>query len=208
MSDTINILVLTKSRKNGGFCVAGIDMNTMKWVRLIVSIPPVKLHDLKYEDGQYCEPLDVIECSVSDPTTPIELQPENIMFSPPIKLVKKITLDCLKKTIDKIPFYDEDFIFSNQSCALFLDDVRKLGRSLQIAEVTNLTFHNETNLNGLSKTKLDFEYKGKKYSNFSITDPNFYNRKNSLARAIIVFSLPGKADICYCKFVAKIFPLE
>ena len=31
------ICILTKSYKNGGYCVAGIDLNTKKWVRLVSS---------------------------------------------------------------------------------------------------------------------------------------------------------------------------
>ena len=35
MANSVEMVVLTKSAKNGGHCVAGIDVDTGNWVRLV-----------------------------------------------------------------------------------------------------------------------------------------------------------------------------
>ncbi len=34
MSQNIDVVILTKSIKNGSYCVAGINVNTSEWVRV------------------------------------------------------------------------------------------------------------------------------------------------------------------------------
>ena len=58
-------LVLTKSSKYSGYCVAGIDCKSGNWIRLITedlqSHGAVWAEDLIYKNGRECQILDIIE---------------------------------------------------------------------------------------------------------------------------------------------------
>ena len=83
MSKEIDVVILTKSSKNGGYCVAGIDVNNSKWVRLVSS--DIESHgalfnqDMQYRNNTFCNLLDVVRVPVlrKDPS---EHQPENILI--------------------------------------------------------------------------------------------------------------------------------
>lgn len=52
MSSTIRMICLANSRKIGGRCVAGIDVNTGEWVRPVRDNGgALTLDDISYEDG-------------------------------------------------------------------------------------------------------------------------------------------------------------
>jgi len=79
---TKDIILLTKSWKGGGYCVAGIDTATGKWVRILSNnSSTTKQHavseeDMKYQNGTSAQVWDRvnIECIGS---TPNYYQPEN-----------------------------------------------------------------------------------------------------------------------------------
>ena len=60
---TKEVAILTKSSKHGGFCVAGVDLDTGEWVRLVSddvqSHGALSRRDITYEDRSICTPLDV-----------------------------------------------------------------------------------------------------------------------------------------------------
>lgn len=63
-----NIIILTKSIKHGGFCVAGIDTDNGEWIRLISSDAnsehAVPYQDMVCEDGNEVEVLDLVEVDI------------------------------------------------------------------------------------------------------------------------------------------------
>ena len=65
------------------------------------------------------------------------------------------------------------------------------------------------------KIKAFFYYKGQKYDEISVTDPDYSNKlpENKIKKAILVVSLPSNPISTdtgnrYYKFVAKVFELE
>lgn len=59
------VIILTKSDKNGGYCVAGIDVNTGNFIRLVSedenSNYALSDNDLIYDDERtYVEPMDIV----------------------------------------------------------------------------------------------------------------------------------------------------
>ena len=59
------VIILTKSNKNGGYCVAGIDVNTGEFIRLVSedndSHYALSNSDLIYDDEKtYVEPMDIV----------------------------------------------------------------------------------------------------------------------------------------------------
>ena len=65
------VAILTKSSKFGGFCVAGVDINTGEWVRFVSN--DVRTHgalsafDITYENRKICKPLDIVSVDVVAP---------------------------------------------------------------------------------------------------------------------------------------------
>ena len=98
----VTVVVLTKSSKFSGYCVAGINYYSGEWVRLVtedlVSHGAVRAEDLIYKDGKECEILDVIKVPIIGSVNDV-LQPENIKMdtSKYIQLIGKATMgDVLK----------------------------------------------------------------------------------------------------------------
>jgi hypothetical protein len=83
-----NILILANSRKNRGFCVAGKDIETNRWVRLVgdPNGAELNLNQIIYQDlanrrqmVQY-EPLNKIIQLDFGNAVPLRYQPENILI--------------------------------------------------------------------------------------------------------------------------------
>ena len=59
------IIIMTESSKFSGKCVAGIDVDSGEWVRLVSDDPEthgaIANEDLFYENGRRCELLDVVD---------------------------------------------------------------------------------------------------------------------------------------------------
>ena len=75
------LIILATSAKYNNFCVAGVDIDTGKWIRPISEREDleeaVPLEDLKYPDGSKVELLDVVEIKFSDRSANNPIQPEN-----------------------------------------------------------------------------------------------------------------------------------
>ena len=58
------IIILTKSKKHSGYCVAGIDYKTGEWIRLVSSDieteGAVPMKDLLFSNGEILEIYDII----------------------------------------------------------------------------------------------------------------------------------------------------
>ena len=65
------IIILTKSKKHSGYCVAGIDYETGEWIRLLSSDNEtegaVPRDDLVFSNGQILEVYDIISCELLIP---------------------------------------------------------------------------------------------------------------------------------------------
>ncbi|MEG0368931.1 MAG: hypothetical protein RR593_02900 [Hungatella sp.] len=85
------IIILTMSDKHTGYCVAGIDCETGKWIRLLSddrqtegAVPNKWLY---YQDGSRIQIYDVIECELLCPV-PTNVQPENWLYDARVKWEK------------------------------------------------------------------------------------------------------------------------
>lgn len=211
------ICILTKSYKHGGFCVAGIDVATKEWVRIVNSTDP-NTDELRKEqllvDGKVIECLDVIEYDFIQ-NVPNACQVENWLLNARItpRYIKTLTLEDLVKIIklDR----DNDFILNNANL-LNADEIKSISRSLYIYHVKSLkidatTYESYGEIK--FKYKCSFVYNDKLYSNISLTDPIYRDISNdgvNLDNALIITSLPcvPYGDGLYYKFVAKIIPIN
>lgn len=200
-------------RSTQGFCVAGIDVETGKWVRLVSDASRESLanSDMLINDYLATEPLDIVEVPVLG-ACPVSLQPENVLIDTGL-WDKRITI---KPSM--IHLYHEteeqNYLFQNTQYALEKDEMNNLNHSLLMVKVNSLVLH----FSDYNKPKVSFRHKGRWYNGISMTDPKWYFyyindeyfKKNGyrIGDALIVMSVPKENyNNRYYKFVAKILPL-
>lgn len=86
------IIILTKSDKRAGYCVAGIDKKTGEWIRVISSnnatehaVPGA---DLICDDGKEVDIYDIVEIEFIR-VAPTNVQPENYLYNEKVQWKKK-----------------------------------------------------------------------------------------------------------------------
>ena len=203
----IRFLVMTKSSKNRGFCVAGFDIDTGEWIRLVSN--DIEKHGaLSYKHmaisgTRQCSVGEVIDVCVIAPI-PSLCQTENMLISDmeQIKLLGR----CTNNQICAIhPLEKPTHIFLNEKSYLTEEEISKLKRSLHFVEVLNLQLSLKPSTSGKMKSKASFTYNNVRYNDISMTDPEFNSFDLTAEKAWIVVSLPNEAfgeDRLYFKFVA------
>ena len=203
------VAILTMSSKNHGFCVAGIDIGNGEWIRLVSddvdTHGALRKEDVRYSDGGYCKPLDVVRVAI-DQYTPIEHQRENALIDSTKYWEKVGTID-IESVLKIHPAEYHDVLLGNQYAYITEAGIYKVSESLILVKVSDLTINHPTEWS----TKATFTYRGTQYCNMAVTDPEYYAAPNNyhVNSAILVMSLPDSPqnEKYYYKFVAKIFPL-
>ena len=155
MSYTRDVVILTKSAKHGGNCVAGIDIKTGEWVRPIKKSGPISNEDMRCDNGMYCTPLDVVRITfVSKSPNGCQTENEEIDISH-----KWVYLDIMSiYDVLKIhPAENYQNIFGNYSYIVSDNEINKIKHSLILIHVTNLNFYKTENSEGKPKTKANFK---------------------------------------------------
>ena len=208
-----DIVILTKSSKFKEYCVAGVDIETGKWIRLVSDNEETHgalcYNDIKYQNGQVCRPLDVVSVDVKN-AVPSPHQPENVLINSEawwVKLKEYNIYDILRIH----PSEKHKYLFGNLNYYVSEDEIDNVGYSLTLIEVSQLVINQVNNSYGKPKTKASFQYCQNCYSYMAVTDPDYYSVKDNtmIGNAILVVSLPEIPfpPNEYFKFVARIFPL-
>lgn len=213
------LIILAESAKFNNYCVAGVDVETGKWIRPISEKPEledaVPLDDLKYPDGSRVELLDVVEIKFSDQSANNPIQPENFFYNAKYYW-QKVGRVTLQELIDGRGYDSRDKIFYNSYRSILGAKVVKFEarESLLLLPVSNL-FISVEEAEDHKKFFADFEYSGKKFYRFSVGDIEIRNKfaDNGAGKyflkdsATVVFSLTNpyyKNAECY-KMLAQIF---
>lgn len=201
----MRLLVLTRSDKHrgpdGGYCVAGIDMETSRWIRLIGPHFKFKIADVEaiYDNGNMCEPFDVIDvdaekvdddmirrcnvegwgenCNEQYSDNMLLIQPENYMVHGKFRFVEKKTIDDLLRmnVVD-----NSEFIFSNGNRRLSIHEAEQNNRSLVLVKADDLELYpmprtrEDGSVDGYqAHYRARFTYNGTVYEDISVTDPDY-----------------------------------
>lgn len=205
------IIVLTKSSKYGGLCVAGVDYNTGHWVRLVKKGgEQITNNIMRYRDGSYVKILDCIAVHTLGSAATL-IQPENVYIDikQGFEKVKTVSIGELLRIHN---LENHKNILGNYSHVI-RHNVENVGHSLELIRVQNAILHRTMGSKGYYKSKLDFHYNNVHYTNMSITDPDYFNveDRTRLGELIIVVSIPDddySKNYGYYKFVAKIYRLN
>ena len=213
------LIILAASAKYNNFCVAGVDIETGKWIRPISEREDleeaVPLEDLEYPDGSKVELLDVVEIKFSDRSANNPIQPENFFYNAKY-FWQKVGRVTLQEVIDGRGFDLRDKIFFSDERSIFGADVENFSEreSLLLLPVENLFIAIEE-AEDHKKFFADFDYRGKKFHRFSVGDiavrkkfeANGAGKYFFKDKAAVVFSLTNPFHTnyqCY-KIAAQIF---
>lgn len=206
-----DIIVLTKSYKHGGFCVAGIDCNDGGWIRLISNDNEtenaVPYDQLLLDDGTELQVFDVIRCNLIKQEGNL-IQPENWFYEmvPWIKLRTSNLKEVLELHNEDRPWR----IFGTRQYNLDEAHALNCGYSLCLLHIKNINIV----VKG-GNTKVNFIYNGEQYQFFGLSQIDLHeiysNREdgiyNFLDDLYVVCSLTGRyeKDGKYYKMIAQVF---
>jgi hypothetical protein len=215
------LILLTKSRKKGGYCTAGIDTENGKWIRIVSDGKDCNGDEmldehLRYDNGGMAQILDIIEVECIE-HNPNYYQPENYVFDSSTKM-HKIGSTTIDKVLEVHPFENKDTIFYDTSYSIPGDFIKKIAPndkySLILIKVTNPQVDVKTWENGSKSVTLNFSYNFKSYKYFRITDglesgykgkpDDIYTLPGDYA---FVISLGELWDNKHYKLVSKIFSI-
>lgn len=204
-----DIIILTCSAKHSGYCVAGIDIDSDEWIRLVAS-DNINTNEIPkcfmvYSDFTPCKPLDVVSVDIIK-ELPGDIQPENVLVNLSKKPVFKyrITPDQLEDYISV-----DRYIYNGKSSYMDKSTALRCGYSLGLYKVQDI-YLDVFEYNGRIKTKLDFTYNRCFYKGWSMTDTTYYGCESGKIcdEGLIVVSIPeDDYNGNYYKFVSKIIRL-
>ncbi len=200
------ICILTKSLKDHDYCVAGFDITTGKWIRLVTSRDGGAFPKEMLDDNHFKE-LNVLEVEVKQ-HVPYHVQTENWLVDEKAE-IKKIGTLSKQQVFSLHPIEKTKMIFGTTGNELQKSEIKNLNHSLEMVNVRELQFDTSMKGDGRHHYKVKFQYNGDEY-NLALTDPKYRNEDFNQIRipsATIVVSIPavpyGENDLYY-KFVAKI----
>lgn len=187
------IAILTKSTMRGAYCIAGLNINTGKWMRLVRDAEGNPLTPM-YGN---CEPHDVVKVEVE--SVPLRNQTENcrVIFG----TMQKAGTWNIDDVVRLHPPERHEYVFGNNSPSLSADEMQRynFNYSLMLIKADRM------NING---GRAAFTYNGRDYHNMRVTDPYYEGINAGLGNAYIVVSMPSSPyrGAAYGKFAAKVFP--
>ena len=205
----MRLIIMTESSKFSGKCVAGIDTESGRWVRLVSDDEEthgaIANRDLYYQDGSRCEVLDIVDVPVLEECGD-DIQPENVLIDT-TKYIRYIGRASIEDVLEIHPAERRAYILGNQYSYISEQRVGTVGHSLTLVEVQNLRISQVENPTGRPKTKATFTYRGYDYEQMSVTDPKFYTVPNGTVyeNAVLVVSIGTPYNDKYYKFVSGIY---
>ena len=209
------IVILTKSKKYGKYCVAGIDLKTNKWIRLVKNDNEhdgaLGDIDMICDDYTIADVQDVVKVPIAK-EIPNGCQTENNLIDRG-KWQKLGKMSLKKIVFNTIPI-DEPYVFCDNQCCLDANSIQNIDYSLQIAKAENLKIYYKVKEDGSIKVKADFLNNSNTYSMISVTDTKICKKIETqkeifINKAYIIVSLPKNAyEGFYYKFIAQIFPVD
>ena len=210
----MKFLILAVSYKYSGLCVAGLDLDTLEYVRIgypkgdeCDSIPSWEFKCRHLSGERQLNILDIIDIDVIKMVNN-GCQTENYWLKNINGYIGKFTIEELEEIYGKVT--KNNFIYLNRLEYVDINHIDKVSHSLQLAKVDNFTVSPHTNMEGKLKLLASFEYNGKMYSNLRVTDsffcayPKCYGklpRTCGNRKAYIMVSLPyDKWSIDFGKF--------
>ena len=208
------VIILAKSNKFSGYCVAGFDIDSKKYIRLAPKNEPNNPQtslleaDLRYSNNEPISVLDIVKCTVVKQAAD-KHQTENWVLdvNAPKEKLGTVSITELGKYLS----YEDLVFYSTEEYVKNTTIDGNVFHSIEMILVSDVDIYNR-----YGKIKADFTYKENKYTCISVTDPVYTgtSKENThikhLDNAILVITLPHDTYIngLYYKIVASVFALE
>ena len=199
-----SFLVLSKSAKYGQYCVAGIDIEKRRLIRLVSTKDGQEIHrnTFRYR-GREVDVLDVIDVIIEP--VPLSIQKENMLLK---RIVGNRGKRNIRELIELLKRIDNGALLTDNYRYTMAEKKNIFKGSLMVIGVKNVHIHEYETLEGKLKTRIDFSYNNKKYYGFSVTDPVYFGQTVKFTSAILLLSVSEHPyQERYYKFVAKILPV-
>lgn len=207
----LDTVILAKSNMWGNYCVAGIDIHSGMWVRLVSYGDGKPLNDSQMmfiNDEGSCQPLDAARIRIAK-RLPKHNHVEDCMIE------RDAWLKLGRMTLQEVLSIHEDEeyrqIFGNDREYLTEQEMQKLKHrySLILVKAENLTLYTERNRKRELKTRATFIHHGREYSAIRVTDPEYELKTDDvnvkIGDAYLTMSMPVKPfNGRYYKLIAKI----
>jgi len=208
----MRVVILATSAKHKGFCVAGLDLDTNRLVRLVSDDASthfaMELRDISYANGQQCKPLDIVTVNTVR-YKPLETQIENFEVNcrirPVLRFESRLDGDIYKFFYTRGVIEDKNSLFLG-SQRHFLNEYeikRYGGKSLALYLARGVYIYK----NDYGKAKAIVLIGTNLYENISVTDQKFFGvTKVKFTNSFLLVSLPDVpfSDGKYYKFIANI----
>ena len=169
------LLILTKSDKNNGYCVVSIN-KFGKFIRLVKNFEGHSLDKEQFKFGN----MDLLTVNVIP--APLINQKENYVL---IEIINQTKTNIKNENLRKY-IQNPEFIFSNANPWLTQEEINHQNESFLFLEITDLIIYE----NNEGKHKCDFTYNNNNYKGFSVTDPKFKLKNKKISKSILGVSLP------------------
>jgi hypothetical protein len=210
------LIILTKSRKLGNFCVAAVDVNSGNFVRVCNE---KDFHDGALREGQFLDAkgrhincLDIVNTKISRPV-PEVTQVENHLIAEtrPFTYAGSMPIEEVIKICKNGRVWDA---FGNNRSYLDETEYSNAGHSLELIKYHSaiLECRRWENPNSgyiSNKTKMNFSIGNERHTNYSVTDPFYEGKTGTIPDGYLVLSLPlkpFKENNLYYKFIAALYP--
>lgn len=179
----LTFVCLANSRKHGGKCVAGFDINNHCWVRPVsdAKTGELKVKDIKYSDEMSPKVLDIIRIPIKQ-QEPKSYQPENLIVGDgqwqKIGALDRKVLDSLCSDADTI--WDNKNPDENRVSLKYIEEQDWQSSLLLIKVKTLMVRRKDKITDGEIKERLfaKFTFNGIDYE-LPVTDPNIEKRFNA-----------------------------
>ncbi len=204
------LVILAKSRKNKGYCVAGITIGEDggEYIRLGEGNMCAELgEDRLTLGGRSIQILDKVTVEV-ERLPPAPPQTENYKLRSILSIDGKITQDEFNMILSKIS--EEPFIFMSTAPMLVGKEPPPTKGSLQFAKVTDVRIHGSHYIyrdQDKYRYKCHFRYNGNEYKDVSITDPIVENIIKNEIKNKMKSDKVGTLDCYLCDEMYVMFSL-
>lgn len=178
----IDFICLANSRKLGGRCIAGIQIQNNEWIRPVSNFPEGSLVSQHYtlDTGNAVALLDVVRINVREPK-PELTQPENwILADSRWRHIRTLSANeafqSLESLIDSGPV-----LLGNTTDRININSLagQSVNASLTLINPRSLRWHITTSLRGSRQTRAQFDVGGQCY-NIAVTDPLWHSKLGEL----------------------------
>lgn len=179
---SVDLLVLASSRKGGGRCIAGCDLNTGSWVRPISDAHEgTVLLEHCAIDGEWPQVYDVVRLEISEPR-PSPWQPENWGIAPSAwQILERLDPSSIADELQSLVNEDVRILDGSgrkiSSQALTAEPIHA---SLTLVRPTALRWRIERTPWGTRQQKANFEVDGSSWFDLQVTDPHIEERLATL----------------------------